>query len=207
VTLVIRDATTGATQTIVSNRLHPFFVSNVSATVHLVANCPTLRGTLDTGRFVEAQHLDVGAWLVTETGLEAEVVAKTIARAPLTAYNLTVADFETYFVSGADNDNAPAVWVHNCSAQRLAHIFGQSKHMMDDLVASFGGNQVTAFRAIETAANQALAAGRLAVGPNGVMPAAGSILNVNGMMVQLSGGRVYNGTVAISSASRVVRLP
>jgi hypothetical protein len=82
--------------------------------MHLVANGPTLRGTLATGRFVEAQHLDVGAWLVTETGLEAEVVAKTIARAPLTAYNLTVAAYETFFVSGPDNDNAPAVWVHNC---------------------------------------------------------------------------------------------
>ncbi len=35
---------------------------------------------------------------------------------PLKTYNLTVADFHTYFVRGAANDNgshAPSVWVHN----------------------------------------------------------------------------------------------
>ena len=39
-------------------------------------------------------------------------MAVTPVKAPLTAYNLTVADFETFFV--AANDNAEPVWVHNC---------------------------------------------------------------------------------------------
>lgn len=42
-------------------------------------------------------------------------MAVTPVKAPLTAYNLTVADFETFFV--AANDNAEPVWVHNCSGR------------------------------------------------------------------------------------------
>ena len=36
-----------------------------------------------------------------------------IIEAPFTAYNLTVADYSTYFVRAPGNDNANAVWVHN----------------------------------------------------------------------------------------------
>ncbi len=205
---VFRDPATGQLQTIVSNRLHPYFVSHVSADAHLVANGPTLRGTIATGRFVEVQHVEVGAWLITETGHEAEVVGKTVARAPLTAYNLTVDEFETFFVSGADNDNAPAVWVHStCDVNKLNHIFGNARHQMDDLLASFGGNQAAAFGAIESAANKALAAGQIVVGAAGRLPDIGNVLRVNGFLVQLSGGRVIDGSVRIGTASRVVRVP
>ena len=44
------------------------------------------------------------------------VVARGIERHPLTAYNLAVANWHTYFVVGAEaaNDNAPTGWLHNC---------------------------------------------------------------------------------------------
>ena len=55
-------------------------------------------------------------------------------------------------------------------------------------------------------ANRELSAGRLAVGPNGILPDAGNVLNINGVIIQLSGGRVMNGVVRIGSFSGIVRL-
>jgi guanyl-specific ribonuclease Sa len=120
VTLTIRDVETDATHTIVSNRIHPFYVSTADTELRLVANGGALPGTITTGSWIEAQHLDIGARLLDADGTASEVIGKSIESAPLQAYNLTVADFHTYFVSGADNDNAPPVWVHNtCSLFNL----------------------------------------------------------------------------------------
>jgi hypothetical protein len=87
---------------------------------------------------------------------------------------------------------------------KLNHIFGDASHKLDDLVKVSGGSQTNAFNAVQDAANTALKEGRLSVGPNGVLPGgqAGAILNVNGVNVQLVGGRIINGEVQIGSFSR-----
>ena len=89
-------------------------------------------------------------------------------------------------------------------AARLQHIFGQSKHALDDFVAASGGRE-QAFARIQEAANTALAEGKLVVGPNGILPKgdAGNIINVGGTDIRLIGGRVVDGAVEISSASRL----
>ncbi|WP_368660804.1 polymorphic toxin-type HINT domain-containing protein [Paracoccus sp. (in: a-proteobacteria)] len=52
-----------------------------------------------------------GERLLNDNGAWSEVTAVTFAAEPLTAYNITVNEFHTYFV--AANTNAAPVWVHN----------------------------------------------------------------------------------------------
>jgi hypothetical protein len=86
---------------------------------------------------------------------------------------------------------------------KLKHIFGNPQHALDDLVKAHGGES-EAFRAIEHAANKALAKGKLSIQSNGVLPGkdAANIIDVNGIPVKIIGGRVENGTVRIGSVSR-----
>jgi hypothetical protein len=62
-------------------------------------------------------------------------------------------------------------------------------------------SELNALRGVQPAANQALADGRLVAGPNGILPGngLGAVLNVNGVNVQLIGGRVMNGVVELGS--------
>jgi hypothetical protein len=58
-----------------------------------------------------AADLQAGDRLLNDDGTWAEVIGVEIEAEPLTAFNLTVAEFHTYFV--AANENASPVWVHN----------------------------------------------------------------------------------------------
>jgi hypothetical protein len=58
-----------------------------------------------------SENLQAGDRLLNDDGTWAEVVGVEIEAEPLTAFNLTVAEFHTYFV--AANENASPVWVHN----------------------------------------------------------------------------------------------
>ncbi|MBX3630241.1 MAG: hypothetical protein KF908_10105 [Nitrosomonas sp.] len=108
VTVNIWDAANGETQSIISNRIHPFYVS------HSETNSTDLiAGTNDTGRWIQAQDLQPGDMLLTDSGSPAEVVDLEIKSEPLQAYNITVDEYHTYFVKGVASDNAPAIWVHN----------------------------------------------------------------------------------------------
>jgi len=90
------------------------------------------------------------------------------------------------------------------NANKLNHIFGKAEHALDGFVKAQGGQQ-KAFQAIQSAANKALAEGKLVPGPNGVLPSgnAGPIIDVAGTQIRLIGGRVIDGVVEIGSASRM----
>jgi hypothetical protein len=68
-------------------------------------------GPLRDGYWVDAADLTAGYRLLNADQSWAEVVLVEVVDAPLRAYNLTVADYHTYFV--AANENASPVWVHN----------------------------------------------------------------------------------------------
>lgn len=61
---------------------------------------------------MKADDLKAGNKLLSENGDKQTVKSVNIERKPLTAYNLTVADWHTYFVKG-DKAEADGVWVHN----------------------------------------------------------------------------------------------
>ena len=81
----------GKIQTLVSNRIHPFYSG---------------------GKWIKAEDLKAGSRLFAENGAEQTVQSVTVKQEPLQAYNLTVADWHTYFVKG-DKAETEGVWVHN----------------------------------------------------------------------------------------------
>jgi len=75
-------------------------------------------GLIPNGAWVDADALRTGHRLLNDDGSWAVVEKVVIRPEPLQAFNLTVAETETYFVAGAlDSD---AVWVHNCIKQNSA---------------------------------------------------------------------------------------
>ena len=83
--------TNGKTQTLIANTIHPFFAN---------------------GKWTAAGSLKAGDVLLDENGAAQTVQSVETKAEELTAYNLTVADFHTYFVKGAER-GTDAVWVHN----------------------------------------------------------------------------------------------
>ncbi|HFC8466811.1 TPA: polymorphic toxin MafB class 1 [Neisseria subflava] len=81
----------GNSQTLISNRIHPFY---------------------SQGKWIQAGHLKKGDTLLSESGAKQTVQNITFKQQPLKAYNLTVADWHTYFVKG-DKAETEGVWVHN----------------------------------------------------------------------------------------------
>ena len=81
----------GKIQTLVSNHIHPFY---------------------SDGKWIKAEDLKAGSRLFAENGAEPTVQSVTVKPEPLQAYNLTVADWHTYFVKG-DKAETEGVWVHN----------------------------------------------------------------------------------------------
>ncbi|CNQ87977.1 BECR-fold containing toxin [Neisseria gonorrhoeae] len=86
----------GNSQTLISNRIHPFY---------------------SDGKWIKAEDLKAGSRLYSESG-RTQTVRNTIVKpTPLKAYNLTVADWHTYFVKG-NQAETEGVWVHNACPPR-----------------------------------------------------------------------------------------
>ena len=85
-------------------------------------------------------------------------------------------------------------------ANKVNHIFRDGKNLQG-LVRASGGSAEAAYGAVQNAANDALRRGLLTPGANGVLPGAGAgaVLNVNGVNVQLIGGRIIDGVVQLGS--------
>ncbi|EMU3213525.1 pretoxin [Neisseria gonorrhoeae] len=81
----------GNSQTLISNRIHPFY---------------------SQGKWIQAGRLKKGDTLLSESGAKQTVQNITLKQQPLKAYNLTVADWRTYFVKG-NQAETEGVWVHN----------------------------------------------------------------------------------------------
>ncbi|WP_127207294.1 polymorphic toxin-type HINT domain-containing protein [Neisseria meningitidis] len=93
----------GNSQTLISNRIHPFY---------------------SQGKWIQAGRLKKGDTLLSESGAKQTVQNITFKQQPLKAYNLTVADWHTYFVKG-NQAETEGVWVHNsCPPKRT----GSSKN-------------------------------------------------------------------------------
>ena len=144
VTLTIRDVETGAMQTIVSNRIHPYFVQILGETEQVAMGAMELSseghvytGPIPNGFWIDAADLQPGFRLLNGDQSWAEVVTVDVAAQELQAFNLTVDDFHTYFVAG--NADADAVWVHNACfrAQQIAGGHAFDKHVLEQ--AEFGG--------------------------------------------------------------------
>ena len=81
----------GKTQILMANTIHPFYAN---------------------GKWIPSGSLKTGDVLLSENGAAQTVQSVETKAEALTAYNLTVADFHTYFVKGSGAESN-AVWVHN----------------------------------------------------------------------------------------------
>ncbi|SFQ75401.1 filamentous hemagglutinin, partial [Variovorax sp. OK605] len=112
---------TGQAQVIVSNAIHPFFAQGSdteSGTVLPKASeGHDYRGPILNAQWVDAANLKTGYRLLGSSGNWLEVVQIGRTKDVLQAYNLTVADFHTYFVKGEGGQEG--VWVHNNCWDRL----------------------------------------------------------------------------------------
>ncbi|WP_308029900.1 polymorphic toxin MafB class 1, partial [Neisseria lactamica] len=88
----------GNSQTLISNLIHPFY---------------------SQGKWIQAGRLKKGDTLLSESGAKQTVQNIILKQQPLKAYNLTVADWHTYFVKG-DKAETEGVWVHNACPPKRA---------------------------------------------------------------------------------------
>jgi filamentous hemagglutinin len=115
----INDVETNKPQTLISNKIHPFFVQLPEGeAVPESSEGHSYSGEITRGAWVDASNLKAGYRLLNDDGSWATVTGVAVESTPLTAYNLTVEGYHTYFVTG-DKDASP-VWVHNdCPVPQL----------------------------------------------------------------------------------------
>ncbi|MGJ8628519.1 MAG: polymorphic toxin-type HINT domain-containing protein [Sulfitobacter sp.] len=110
--VTVRDIETGTLQVLKSSWSHPFFAQvHENTPIAVGAEGMVYQGSISWGAWVDAKDLEPGFRLLNDDDSWAEVVSVKPVSESLTAYNLTVDGFHTYYV--AANDDAAPVWVHN----------------------------------------------------------------------------------------------
>ena len=102
----------GKHQTIVSNKIHPFFTQVNKGELVPSSEGHYYNGEIQNAQWVDAQNLKAGYKLLSENNHWQTVKGITIKAEKLSAYNLTVETDHTYFIKGANSD-VDGVWVHN----------------------------------------------------------------------------------------------
>ena len=135
----------GKHQTIVSNKIHPFFTQVNQGELVPSSEGHHYNGEIQNAQWVDAQNLKAGYKLLSENNHWQTVKGVTIKAEKLSAYNLTVETDHTYFIKGANSD-LDGVWVHNdCwyalpdGAKRVNDIDGYKTYQFKD----HSGNDVT----------------------------------------------------------------
>ncbi|WP_019671798.1 polymorphic toxin-type HINT domain-containing protein [Psychrobacter lutiphocae] len=102
----------GNKQTIVSNTIHPFFVKiDHNTPVPPSSEGHHYKGEIENAHWVDASNLKAGYKLLCENGQWQIVQNIKVTDEPLSAYNLTVNNDHTYFVTSSGTTYG--VWVHN----------------------------------------------------------------------------------------------
>jgi hypothetical protein len=109
---------------LVSNKIHPFFVQLPEGTIAPPSSeGHSYNGDVARGAWVDASNLKAGYRLLNDDGSWATVTGLTVETTPLTAYNMKVEGYHTYFVTGSVDANP--VWVHNdCFGDQLFEALG-----------------------------------------------------------------------------------
>lgn len=125
----------GNEQILISNAISPFFTKvSYDAIVPVSSEGHDYQGEIDNGVWIDASNLRAGYQLLSEHGTWQTVKSVSIAKEALTAYNLTVDNTHTYFVSVQGGKYG--VWVHNDCANNAFSKFKSSK-------LSYGSNVIT----------------------------------------------------------------
>ncbi|MEE9336258.1 MAG: polymorphic toxin-type HINT domain-containing protein [Granulosicoccaceae bacterium] len=143
----IEDIETGASQTLVSNTVHPFFavrethrsLASLKVAFKPKATTPeptVYSGSIPNGAWIQAAELQLGDRLLNADESWSVVTGVRIASKGLRAFNLNVADFDSFYVRGSDSNSSVGVWVHNCNknvANRVTPTTKQLDKFQDQL--------------------------------------------------------------------------
>ena len=128
----------GKQQTIVSNKIHPFFTQVNQGELVPSSEGHHYNGEIQNAQWVDAQNLKAGYKLLSENNHWQTVKGVSIKAEKLSAYNLTVETDHTYFIKGVNSD-LDGVWVHNdCwhalpdGAKRVKDIDGYKTYQFKD---------------------------------------------------------------------------
>ena len=102
----------GKHQTLVSNKIHPFFTQVNQGELVPSSEGHHYNGEIQNAQWVDAQNLKAGYKLLSEHNQWQTVKSVSIKAEKLSAYNLTVENDHTYFIKGS-NSYSDGVWVHN----------------------------------------------------------------------------------------------
>ncbi|WP_405048009.1 polymorphic toxin-type HINT domain-containing protein [Rhizobium miluonense] len=114
--LALQSANGQVTQTITTTLLHRVFAvlpNGASKAAQIAVDGKFYSGPIHNGVWIAVKDLKPGDKMLDDDGSWSKVVSVRVEAKPLDAYNLTVADFHTYFVKQAANYDAKPVWVHN----------------------------------------------------------------------------------------------
>ncbi len=114
--LTVRSNKTASQQIITTTLLHRVFAvlpKGVSTSQQIAIDGKFYSGPIPNGVWIRVQDLEPGYKMMDDSGSWSDVVSVRVEMKPLEAYNLTVADFHTYFVKEAGNNSAKSIWVHN----------------------------------------------------------------------------------------------
>ena len=124
----------GKHQTIVSNKIHPFFTQVNQGELVPSSEGHHYNGEIQNAQWVDAQNLKAGYKLLSENNHWQTVKGVSIKAEKLSAYNLTVETDHTYFIKGANSD-LDGVWVHNdCDPSLIRDIIKSQKIAPDLLI-------------------------------------------------------------------------
>ena len=102
---------------VVSNRIHPIFTQSREGLSRVASEGHTYKGTQQNGEWVDASDLLVGDRLLNSDGTWSVVSSIEVVSEEFEAFNLTVQDFNTYFVG--EQDKQSFYWVHNTCPRYL----------------------------------------------------------------------------------------
>ena len=94
--------------TIVSNQIHPFFVIQTG-----LRPVSSVGGMVQAGEWVQAQDLRQGDTLLSAENIVVEIERVSFVPQAFEAFNLHVANNNTYFVTDTLSTGNDSVWVHN----------------------------------------------------------------------------------------------
>ena len=123
--LEVENDANGVIQTVVSNKVHPYFVRRTSEVfaearaLNVASNggmhvTSEYQGRIGNGHWIEAADVLVGDRMLGADESWHSVVSVQIIKEPIRAYNIDVANTDNYFIRGASSNDSTGVWVHNC---------------------------------------------------------------------------------------------
>lgn len=116
------SAANDKSHTIISNQIHPFFVAQTG-----LRPVSSVDGMVQAGKWVQAQDLRQGDTLLSATNKIVEIKQISLVPRAFEAFNLTVKNNNTYFISPNISTEISTVWVHNDCRNNISNVTDTKK--------------------------------------------------------------------------------